>query len=86
MSISSYLVLRCRGVAQPARSSLKESLWSRWYVPWLAAALALVSMIVAAIAALGILTAAPRRPTTPPRQLQHVQEVRSDADLISLDR
>jgi cytochrome c-type biogenesis protein CcmH/NrfG len=73
MSISSYLVLQRRAARRLERAASKERLWSRWYVPLLAAALVLVVVIAAAIAALEIVTAThePRpAPVTRPARVQ----------------
>ena len=79
MSISSYLVLRSRVVSRPRRARAKGSLWGRWYVPWLSAALALVGLLLGTIAALAILTASPR--LTPSSHWEHVEELVSDDGL-----
>ncbi len=60
MSISSYLVLARRADSWPARAPQREPLWSRWYAPWLLTALVLAGLLVAAIAALDLVT---RQPT-----------------------
>jgi len=85
MSISSYLVLRCR-ISRPSSASPEEPVWRRWYVLWLTASLVLGGLIVGAIAALEILTAPPRAPLTPPRPPAHAEEQVSDVELIPGER
>jgi hypothetical protein len=85
MSISSYLILHRRTVSRPERTVPKEPLWRRWYVPWLAAALALVGLLVAAIAALEIVTATTQPPLMPARQSAPL-ELGSDVEMIGADR
>ena len=96
MSISSYLILQRRVARRPEGAALKEPLWSRWYVPLLAAALALVAVIVAAVAALEIVTATHQRPAhvTRPTRAEpgpraepgsHVEPA-ADVELISRER
>jgi hypothetical protein len=65
MSISRYRVLSRRADSWPARAPQREPLWSRWYAPWLLTALVLAGLLVAAIAALELVTRQPtpsRRP------------------------
>jgi len=85
MSISSYWVLHRRAGSRPERAEPKEPLWSRWYVPWLAAALVLAALIVAAIAVLEIVTA-PHQPPVATEAQPAQAEVGSDAGLISTER
>jgi len=59
MSISSYLMLERRVKPRPDGGVFKEPLWLRWYVPLLTAAMALVALIIAAVAALELVTATP---------------------------
>jgi hypothetical protein len=88
MSISSYLILYRRVAARSGRAAPKEPLWSRWYVPWVAAALALTGLIVAAIAALEFVTATPRAPLTPSRHPESVpvEELVSEQALVNAPR
>ena len=86
ISISSYLILRGRAVPRPEGAAApKEPLWSRWYVPWLAAALALLGLLIAAIAALEIVTATPQPPLTPATESAPA-ELRSDVEMIGPER
>jgi hypothetical protein len=84
ISISSYLILHGRAVSRPGRGAPKEPLWGRWYVPWLAAALALVGLLVAAIAALEIVTAG-HQPALMPSQSAPA-ELGSDVEMIGPER
>jgi hypothetical protein len=83
-SISGYLVLRCRAISRPPRESLKDPILSRWYAPWLAAALSLTGLMLAAIAALEILTATHQLP--PLSHSEHVEELVPDVESISAER
>jgi hypothetical protein len=83
-SLSNYVILRRRAVSRPEGASAKESVWGRWYVPWLTAALVLAGLIVAAVVALEIVTAThrpasvptpPSTPVTPP----HVEGLVSES-------
>jgi len=96
MSISSYLILQRRVARRPERAALKEPMWSRWYMPLLAAALVLLAVILAAVAALEIVTETHQRPahlTRParpdpgsrPEPGSHVQSG-PDGELISTER
>ena len=96
MSISSYLILQRRVARRPERAALKEPMWSRWYMPLLAAALVLLAVILAAVAALEIVTETHQRPvhltrrTRPdpgsrPEPGSHV-ESGPDVELISTER
>ena len=63
MSISNHLILRSRVARRPGgAAALKELLWSRWYIPLLVAALALLALIVVAVSALEIVTGTHQRP------------------------
>jgi len=95
MSISSYLILQ-RRVTRSHERALEEPLRSRWYVPLLAAALALLAFIGAAVAALEIVTAGHQRPAhvTQPARAEldsrlepgsHVEPA-PDVELISRER
>ena len=77
-SISSYLVLQTRIVSRPARARAGRILESRWYVAWIAAALALIGLVLGAIATLQILTAS--RPVTP-SHWEHVEQLEPDDGL-----
>ena len=85
MSISSYLVLRSRITPGPAGTSPRD-LWSKWYVPLLAAALGLAGLMVAAVVTLEILTASPERPLTPLRQQEQLGDLVSDVEWIGAQR
>ena len=91
MSISSYLILHRRAARRLGRAAPKERLWSRWYVPVLAAALVLIALIAAAIAALEIVTATHQpRPAhvTRPAPVEpgsHLEPAR-DVELIGAER
>jgi hypothetical protein len=85
MSIAGDLV-QCEADPGPEQEAFKESMWSRWCVPWLVAALGLLGLLVAAVAALEILTARPQRPVTSPRHEKHVEELAPDVELISVER
>ena len=97
MSLSSHLILR-RRVARRRRegAGLQERVWRRWYVPLLVTALALLALIVAAVAALEIVTGthqptphAPARvravPGWRPEPGSHA-ETEPDVELIGADR
>ncbi len=84
MSISSYVVRYCRVISLPARAALKVPVWSRWYVPWLAAALALAGLMLGAITALEILIAPPQ--LTPSSHREPVEELVPDMESISAER
>ena len=95
MSISSYLILR-RAARRPRGATLTEPLWSRWYMPLVAVALALLALIVAAVAALEIVARTHQRPaqvTRParadpgsrPEPGSHV-ELGPDVELLSTER
>jgi hypothetical protein len=84
MSISSYLVLHRRAISRPPRESLKEPAGSRWYAPWLAAALLLAGLMLAAIAVLEILTAPLQ--LTPSSHREQVEDGVFDVESISAER
>lgn len=83
MSISSLLVLHRRVASRPARGSVME-LARSWYVPWLAAAVALVGLVLGAIAALEIVTARPQ--PTPSSQREPLEELMADVESIGAQR
>lgn len=70
MPSSSYSLPRRRIVTHHADAVPEaRTAGERWYVPWIAAAIAMVALIIAAVAALEIVTAVPERrapPATPP--------------------
>lgn len=80
-SISSYLILHGRTGARPQRAATKEPLWSRWYVPWLAVAFALIGLLVGAIAAVERVTATHPPPLMPATQSAPA-EPESDVEMI----
>lgn len=84
MSISSLLLLHHRVTSRPPRVSLVESVRSCWYVPWLAMVVALAGLVLAAIAALEIVTA--RLQPTPSSQRGHVEELMADVESIGVPR
>jgi hypothetical protein len=91
MSISSYLILHRRGLSHAGKSrharaaTPREPLRSRWYVPWLVAAVALAGLIVAAIAALEIVTAT-ARPSAAPQTRPATAERGFDVELTGAER
>ena len=84
ISISRLLVLSRRAGSRRKRASLREPLWLCRYGPWLAAALTLVGLIVAAIAMLEILTPTPQppRPLAPSRQHERAEELGPEVETI----
>jgi len=74
MSTSSYLFLQYRIISRP-----KPVRAERWYVPWLATGLALGGVLLAAIAALEILTSPLR--VTPASRWPHAEQLMLDDGL-----
>ncbi len=82
MPRSSYMVPRRRITTRQARAGPEERgaaepPWRRWYVPWVAAEIAIVGLIIAAIAALEIVTIVPERPAPPAPP--HLEELVSES-------
>jgi hypothetical protein len=84
MSISSIWILHRRVARRSERAAHKEPVWSRWYVPLLAAGLVLLAVTAASIAALEIVTATPRPPTSP--ATPRILERGSDVDWVGAER
>jgi len=69
---------------------MKQPPSSRWYVPWVAATLAIVGLMATAIAAIEVLTASPppARLSPMPRStpLEHVDDGRPGMESIRVER
>ena len=70
MPITSYPTPRRRSMtrpacAAPAECCAAEPVWRRWYVPLVAAALAIVGLIIAAVVALEMVSRVPERSAPP---------------------